>query len=65
MKLARFLLILWVLALIVPSCSSAEKAANQRRGLMMPQKSELKKNSKYKPTKSQKTYKNKKKKKRK
>lgn len=52
MKLAKYLLALWVLILIVPACSSAEKAATERRNLMMPQRSEMKRNqTKYKQNK--------------
>ncbi|HBH48653.1 MAG TPA: hypothetical protein DDX98_08430 [Bacteroidales bacterium] len=51
MKLAKYLLGLWILILFLPACSSAEKAAHERRNLMMPKKSELKRNQKYKPTK--------------
>ena len=51
MKIAKYFLILWVLILALPSCSTAEKAANERKHLMMPHKSEMKRNSKYKPNK--------------
>jgi hypothetical protein len=62
MKPAKYLLALWILFLGLSACSSAEKAANERRNLMMPEKSEIKRNSKYKPAKSKKTYKTTKKK---
>ncbi|MGD2035014.1 MAG: hypothetical protein PVF73_08160 [Bacteroidales bacterium] len=42
------------------SCSSAEKASIQRRNLMMPEKTDLPKNSKFQATKKKKTYKPKK-----
>ena len=63
MKTAKYLLILWVLILVMPSCSTAEKASHERKNLMMPHKSEMKRNSKYKPPKAKKTYKPAKKKK--
>ena len=44
------------------SCSSSKEAA-QRRNLMMPEKTDLPRNSKYQGTKKKKTYKPKKKKK--
>ena len=44
------------------SCSSAEKASSQRRNLMMPEKSDLPRNSKYRAPKKRKTYKPKKRK---
>ena len=47
------------------SCSSAEKASNQRRNLMMPEKTDLPRNSHYSGTKKKKTYKPKKHKKKK
>lgn len=64
----RHLLILLIFLLVIPafgSCSSAEKAAVQRRNLMMPEKSDLPRNSKYRAPGKRKTYKPKKKKKRK
>jgi hypothetical protein len=63
MKLVRPLLAIWVLFLFISSfssCSSAEKAANERRNFMMPKTSELKRNGKYQPAKAKKTYKPKK-----
>lgn len=68
MKLVKPLLAIWVLFLLISSfssCSSAEKAAKERRNLMMPKTSELKRNNKYQPSKAKKTYKPKKVKKRK
>ncbi|MBN1599312.1 MAG: hypothetical protein JW894_13545 [Bacteroidales bacterium] len=41
-------------------CSSSEKAATQRRNLMMPEKTDLPRNSKYVESKKKKTYKPKK-----
>ena len=66
MKTSRFiiLLALWFVLGGLFGCSSAEKAANQRRNLMMPEKSDLPRNSKYKAPKKKKTYKRKKKKRR-
>ncbi|QQS50414.1 MAG: hypothetical protein IPM71_12605 [Bacteroidota bacterium] len=57
MKSVKNLLILWLLIQLMPSCSSAEKASHERRNLMMPERSELKRNDKYKPAKSKQTYK--------
>ncbi|MBA7539294.1 hypothetical protein ES705_31573 [subsurface metagenome] len=52
--------ILFVLAMLIvfsglSGCSSG-KEVSQRRNLMMPQKSELPRNSKYTPAKKKKTY---------
>ncbi|MBN1950696.1 MAG: hypothetical protein JW801_05805 [Bacteroidales bacterium] len=41
------------------ACGSAEKASKQRQNLMMPEKSDLPRNSRYQPAKKKKTYKNK------
>lgn len=63
MKLIKPLLAFWIFFIVVSaftSCSSAEKAANERRNLMMPKTSELTRNGKYKPPKPKKTYKAKK-----
>ncbi len=57
MKSVKYLLVLWLFILLMPSCSSAEKAAHERRNLMMPERSELKRNDKYKPAKTKQTYK--------
>jgi hypothetical protein len=56
MKYLKYLLIVLVFLPALNSCSSAEKAAKERRNLMMPKKSELARNSKYKPAKAKKTY---------
>ncbi len=41
-----------VVFLALPSCSSAEKAAHERRNLMMPERTDLKRNSKFKASKN-------------
>ncbi len=51
MKIAKYLLAFWVVFLMLPSCGSAEKAAHERRNLMMPERTDLKRNSKFKSTK--------------
>ncbi|MBN1115774.1 MAG: hypothetical protein JXA77_01105 [Bacteroidales bacterium] len=58
MKFAKYLLILWIGLLLLGSCASKkEKAAAERRNLMMPKTSEIKRNStKYNPGKAKKTY---------
>ncbi len=53
------LIYLIILVFIIPaaySCSSAEKAAKERRNLMMPKQDELVRNRKFKPPKDKKTY---------
>lgn len=67
MKNIRILLVLACLMVFagMSGCSSAEKSMTQRRNLMMPQKSDLPRNSKYKEPKKKKTYKSKKHKKKK
>jgi hypothetical protein len=65
MRIAKLILLTWVLMLIIPACSSAEQATHERRNLLMPEKSDLKRNDKYRPTKANKTYSSSKKKKKK
>ncbi len=62
MKNVRILFLLAFLIVFsgLTGCSSAEKSAIQRQNLMMPEKSDLPRNSKYKPPKKRKTYKPKK-----
>jgi hypothetical protein len=63
----KHLIYLVILAFFIPatySCSSAEKAAKERRNLMIPKQGELVKNQKFKPPKTKKTYNHKKKKRR-
>lgn len=60
MKRYIFLLIIFFFIPVTYSCSSAEKAAKERRNLMMPKQGELVKNQKFKPPKEKKTYKPKK-----
>ena len=61
MKLHRILpLLLWFILLPLLGGCDAEKQATQRRNLMIPQKSELPRNSKYSGSKKKKTYKPKK-----
>jgi hypothetical protein len=64
MKSSRILFLLaWLIIFSgFSSCNSSKQAA-QRRNLMMPEKSDLPRNSKYAGTKKKKTYKPKKKKK--
>jgi hypothetical protein len=62
MKKVKFLLGIWILFIALNACSTAEKSAHERRNLMMPEKSDLKRNDKYKPSKEKKTYSNNKKK---
>lgn len=59
MKNVRILFLLAFLIVFsgLAGCSSAEKAATQRQNLMMPEKSDLQRNSKYRPPKKRKTYK--------
>jgi len=67
MKNIRLLFILaWLIVFSgMTSCSTAEKASNQRRNLMMPEKTDLPRNSHYNGSKKKKTYKPKKHKKKK
>ncbi len=58
MKLAKPILFLWVLLLALSSCSSTEKAYQERRNLMMPEVTDIKRNSNFKPSKN--SYKHKK-----
>jgi hypothetical protein len=64
MKSAKTLFFLWFLFLILSSCNPA-KEATERKNFMMPQRSELKRNDKYVPSKPKKTYSTTKKKKKK
>ena len=45
-----------ILITLSSSCGSAEKAANERRNLMMPKQHELPRNHKYKAPKATKKY---------
>lgn len=63
MKTAKILLFIWVVVLVGGACSAQEKATAERKNLMMPKQSELKRNDKYKPAKEKKTYSTQKKKK--
>ena len=67
MKNVRIIFILACLIIFsgLTGCSSAEKSMTERQNFMMPKKSDLKKNSKYKEPKKKKTYKPKQKKKKK
>lgn len=55
-----FMLVLLIVFSGLTACSSAEKSMNERQNYMMPKKSDLPKNSKYKEPKKKKTYKPKK-----
>lgn len=64
MKISRILFLLaWLIIFSGLSNCSSSKQATQRRNLMMPEKTDLPRNSKYTGTKKKKTYKPKKKKK--
>jgi hypothetical protein len=64
MKISRILFILvWLIVFSGISGCNSTKQTTQRRNLMMPEKSDLPRNSKYVGTKKKKTYKPKKKKK--
>ena len=67
MKNGRIIFMLvWLIVFSgLSGCSSAEKSMTQRRNLMMPEKSDLPRNSKYSEPKKKKTYKPKKHKKKK
>jgi len=67
MKNIRLLFILaWLIVFSgLTSCGTAEKATTQRRNLMMPEKTDLPRNSHYQASKKKKTYKPKKHKKKK
>ena len=65
MKTARILFIIWAFFLVLSSCKTEEKAVAERRNLMMPKKTDLRKNDKYTPSKGHKTYSTTKKKKKK
>lgn len=65
MKIKQMVIILALITFLscMLACSSAEKAAHQRRNLMMPEKTDLPRNKKYLAPKQKKTYKKKQKKK--
>jgi hypothetical protein len=54
MKLAKCLLILWILLLTLSACDGY-KETQQRRNFMMPQKADLPRNKKYSPINQKKT----------
>ncbi|MBN2487068.1 MAG: hypothetical protein JXB34_13925 [Bacteroidales bacterium] len=56
MKLAKSILISALFIFAAGACKTEEKAATERRNLMMPQKQELRRNDKYVPPKDRKTY---------
>jgi hypothetical protein len=65
MKSAKTLFFIFFLFLIFEACKTEERAATERRNLMMPERQELRKNDKYVPSKQKKTYGTEKKKKKK
>lgn len=60
MKRLIYLCIILFFIPLTYSCSSAEKAAKERRNFMIPKQGELVRNQKFKPPKEKKTYKQKK-----
>jgi hypothetical protein len=57
MKSSKLFIIIWVLLLLVTGITgcNAEKEATERRNLMMPRKSEMARNSRYKEVEKRKT----------
>ena len=57
MKSSKLFIIIWVLLLLVTGITgcNAEKEATERRNLMMPKKSEMARNSRYKEVEKRKT----------
>lgn len=56
MRSSKTIFLVFTLFLMLSACKTEERAAAERRNLMMPQRQELRKNDKYVPSKQKKTY---------